>query len=437
MTATDIKGSATQSIAPATVALDLAELIRQQAATWPECDALTFEGAASTYRELDQRATRVANGLLTLSDAVQGRVAVLDKNSDTFYEVWFGAAKARKVVVPVNWRLAPAEIAYILNDSAAEFLFVGAEFSLLIDQIRDELSSIKLIVVFSGTHPEWEPYLAWRSRQADTDSYLVNPPDDVAIQLYTSGTTGHPKGVQLTHANLFAAIGAAPEWYPCGADDISLACMPQFHIAGSFLGVLGLYRGARTVILRETAPAEILRIIPTERVTFTFLVPSLLLFMLQTPGYQEVDFSSLRRIVYAAYPIALDVLRAALATFKCDFCHLYGLTETTGVVTCLPPEAHSLTDKGPRLRSCGKPLSNAEIKVVGADEVEVEAGQIGEIVARSPQNMLGYWNLPEATAMTIREGWLHTGDAGYVDADGYLYIHDRIKDMIISGGENV
>jgi long-chain acyl-CoA synthetase len=159
--------------------------------------------------------------------------------------------------------------------------------------------------------------------------------------------------------------------------------------------------------------------------------------MLQTPGCQDVDFSSLRRIVYAASPIALDVLRAAMATFKCDFCHLYGLTETTGVVTCLPPEAHSLTDKGPRLRSCGKPLSNAEITVVGADDVEVEAGQIGEIVARSPQNMLGYWNLPEATAMTIRDGWLHTGDAGYVDADGYLYIHDRIKDMIISGGENV
>src|ERR1051326_1628933 len=149
MTATDIKGSKTQSIATATVALDLAELIRQQAAIWPECDALTFEGAASTYRDLDQRATRVANGLLTLSDAVQGRVAVLDKNSDTFYDVWFGAAKARKVVVPVNWRLAPAEIAYILNDSAAEFLFVGTEFSPLIDQIRDERRTIKLIVAFS------------------------------------------------------------------------------------------------------------------------------------------------------------------------------------------------------------------------------------------------------------------------------------------------
>jgi acyl-CoA synthetase (AMP-forming)/AMP-acid ligase II len=368
---------------------------------------------------------------------VQGRVAVLDKNSDTFYEVWFGAAKARKVLVPVDWRLAPAEIAYILNDSGAEFLFLGAEFFPAIDQIRQQLSTIKQVVVFSGTRPECESYIGWRDRQVDTDSDLVNPPDDVAIQLYTSGTTGHPKGAQLTHANVFAAIAAAPEWYPCGEDDVSLACMPQFHIAGSILGLFSLYHGARTVIVRETGPAEILRLIAAERVTLTFLVPSLLLFMLQTPGCEHVDFSSLRRIVYGASPIALDVLRAALATFKCDFCHLYGLTETTGVVTCLPPEAHSLTDSAPRLRSCGKPLSNAEIKVAGTDVVELQPGQVGEIIARSPQNVLGYWNLPEATAMTIRDGWLHTGDAGYVDADGYLYIHDRIKDMIISGGENV
>jgi acyl-CoA synthetase (AMP-forming)/AMP-acid ligase II len=437
MTATDLKRSGIRSAATTPTAVDLAELIRQQAAKWPERAALTFEGASLTYEDLDRRATRVANGLFALSETMQGRVAVLDKNSDAFYEVWFGCAKAHKVLVPVNWRLAPAEIAYILNDSGAEFLFVGPEFFGVIDQIRQQLSTIKRIVGVSGTHPEWEPYVAWRDRQPDADPCLCNGPNDVAIQLYTSGTTGHPKGVQLTHANVFAAIAAAPEWYPCGADDVSLACMPQFHIAGSVLGLFSVYRAARTVIVRETAPAEILRLIPSERVTLTFLVPSLLLFMLQTSGCEDVDFSSLRRIVYGASPIAVDVLRAALATFKCDFCHLYGLTETTGVVTCLPPEAHSLSDTGPRLRSCGKPLSNAEIKVVGADDAEVQSGQIGEIIARSPQNMLGYWNLPEATAMTIRNGWLHTGDAGYVDADGYLYIHDRIKDMIISGGENV
>jgi acyl-CoA synthetase (AMP-forming)/AMP-acid ligase II len=267
-----------------------------------------------------------------------GSITPGDKNSDTFYEVWFGAAKARKVLVPVNWRLAPAEIAYILNDSGAEFLFVGPEFFAVIDQIRHQLSTIKRIVGLSGTHPECESYVGWRDRQADADSCLINSPDDVAIQLYTSGTTGHPKGVQLTHANVFAAIEAAPEWYPCGADDVSLACMPQFHIAGSILGLFSLYRGARTVIMRETALAEILRLIPGERVTLTFLVPSLLLFMLQTAGCEDVDFSSLRRIVYGASPIAVDVLRAALATFKCDFCHLYGLTETTGVVTCTRPD---------------------------------------------------------------------------------------------------
>src|SRR5690348_1649445 len=206
-----------------TVAVDLADLIRQRAATWPERAAITIDGASLTYADLDRRATRVANGLLALSGALQGRVAVLDKNSAAFYEVWFGAAKARKVLVPVNWRLAPAEIAYILNDSGAEFLFVGPEFFAVIDQIRRQLSTIKRIVGFSGSHPEWESYVAWRDREPDADSCLRNGPDDVAIQLYTSGTTGHPKGVQLTHANVFAAIAAAPEWCPCGADDVSLA----------------------------------------------------------------------------------------------------------------------------------------------------------------------------------------------------------------------
>jgi len=158
--------------------------------------------------------------------------------------------------------------------------------------------------------------------------------------------------------------------------------------------------------------------------------------LLQTPGCQEVDFSSLKRTVYGASPIPLDLLREALATFKCEFPHLYGLTETTGVVTWLPPEDHDLVGS-PHMRSCGRPVSSAEIKVVAPDDIVLPPGQVGEIVVRSHQVMKGYWNLPEETASTIRDGWLHTGDAGYFDADGYLYIHDRVKDMIISGGENI
>jgi long-chain acyl-CoA synthetase len=265
---------------------------------------------------------------------------------------------------------------------------------------------------------------------------LASSGDDVALQVYTSGTTGHPKGAQITHDNLFAALQAADEWYPCTPDDVSLACMPQFYIGGSLLGLIPLYVGAHNVIAREPAAAEILRLIPAERVTLAFLVPAFVLSLLQTPGCQQVDFSSLKRIVYGGSPIPLDLLRQALATFKCQFGHLYGLTETTGVVTLLPPEDHNPAG-GPRMRSCGKPLSNAEIKVVDGGDAELPPGQVGEIVVRSPQVMKGYWNHPGATASTIHNGWLRTGDAGYFDADGYLYVHDRVKDMIISGGENI
>jgi acyl-CoA synthetase (AMP-forming)/AMP-acid ligase II len=415
---------------------DLAELIRYQAAVRPEQVAITFQGRSTTYGQLDRRANRVANGLHAISPAPEMRVASLSQNSDLFFELVFGAAKARDVVSAVNWRLAPAEVAYIVNDAMAQVLFVSEECFPMVEQIRPQLRTVRQVIAFSGSHPERESYMTWRDGQDGDDPRLAIAGEDVVLQLYTSGTTGHPKGAQITHHNLLAALQAAGEFYPCAADDVSLACMPQFHIGGSLLGLIALYAGARDVITREFDPTEILHLIPTERVTLTFFVPAMMLFLLQTPGCQEVDFSSLKRIVYGASPIPLDLLREALATFKCEFGHLYGLTETTGVVTFLPPEDHELVGS-PRMRSCGRPLSNAEIKVVAADDALLPPGQVGEIVVRSRQVMKGYWNLPEETASTIRNGWLHTGDAGYFDADGYLYIHDRVKDMVISGGENI
>jgi acyl-CoA synthetase (AMP-forming)/AMP-acid ligase II len=415
---------------------DLAELGRYQAAVRPERVAITFGERETTYGQLDRRANRVANGLREICPAPEARVASVAKNLDIFYEVLFGAAKARDVVVPVSWRLAAAEVAFIVNDAMAEVLFVGHEMYPLVAQIRSELRTVRKIIALDDDHPEWDGYTEWRDRQDVRDPQLPVAVDDVVMQLYTSGTTGHPKGAQLTHDNFIAALQVASEWYPCTAQDVSLACMPQFHIGGSLLGLIPLHVGARNVILAEPIPAEILRLIPKEQVTLAFFVPALMLFLLQTPGCRAVDFSSLRRVVYGASPIPLDLLRDALATFKCEFGHLYGLTETTGVVTLLRPEEHDPAGSS-RMRSCGKPLSNAEIKVVAADGAELPPGLVGEITVRSRQVMKGYWKLPKATASTISDGWLHTGDAGYFDSDGFLYIHDRMKDMIISGGENI
>jgi acyl-CoA synthetase (AMP-forming)/AMP-acid ligase II len=212
--------------------------------------------------------------------------------------------------------------------------------------------------------------------------------------------------------------------------------MPQFHLSGVTVGWLGVATGYRSVVVREVNPGEILRLIPSERVTITFLVPAVLRLLLQEPGCRQTDFSSLRHIVYGASPIPLDLLRDALATFRCDFGQVYGLTETTGGITHLPPEDHDPCGN-PCMRSCGRPLAVAEIKVVDELGRELPAGQVGEIVCRSRLNMKGYWNLPNETARTIQGEWLHTGDAGYFDAGDYLYIYDRVKDMIVSGGENV
>jgi acyl-CoA synthetase (AMP-forming)/AMP-acid ligase II len=190
------------------------------------------------------------------------------------------------------------------------------------------------------------------------------------------------------------------DWYPCNSDDVNLLCLPQFHIAGAFLGMIGVHAGARTVIPRDPAPAETFRLIQSERVTITFLAPALILFMLQAPGCNQVDFSSLRQIDYGASPIAADLLQQAIATFKCAFGQLYGFTEVTGVATYLPPADH-LDTGSPRMRSCGKPINGMEIRVVGVDDREVRPGEVGEIVLRSRQVFPGYWYLPEASASAV------------------------------------
>jgi long-chain acyl-CoA synthetase len=415
----------------------LADIPRVHTAERPQQVAMVFRGRETNYALLNDRASQVANGLISENLAPQTRIAALDKNSDSFFEVMFGSAKANTVFVAVNWRLSPNEVAYVINDASAEILFVGEEYLDTVEQISASLSTVKKVIALSGRHPEWESYLQWRDRQSAADPELPIDVHDVALQLYTSGTTGHPKGAQLTNANLLSLMPTAVrDWGHWNEKDRSLVCLPLFHIGGSGWASIGFYCGATAVIIHEIDCAEILRLIAEQRVTRAFFVPALLLFLLQTPGVEKTDFSSLVQIVYGASPIPLDLLRAAMATFKCGFAQVYGLTETTGAITYLSPEEHD-PNGNPRMRSCGKPHESVDLRIVDPKGEELPSGQVGEIICRTPQNMKGYWNLPEETAHAIRGEWFHTGDAGYLDEDGYLYIHDRLKDMIVSGGENI
>jgi len=262
----------------------------------------------------------------------------------------------------------------------------------------------------------------------------------VAYQLYSSGTTGHPKGVQLTQANLAAGFELYPRAMGLGRDSVSMVAMPLYHIGGGGWLLAGLVQGATSVLVRDVDPPAVVELIETQRITHAFVVPAVLQFLLAVPGVAERDFSSLVSVLYGASPISETVLASSIRTFGCDFVQAYGLTETTGTVLYLPAADHDLD--GPhrhRLRAAGIPIPGSRARVVDvATGEDAAVGSVGEIWVSGPTVMKGYWKLPDQTAETISaDGWLRTGDAGYLDADGYLYIHDRVKDMIVSGAENV
>jgi long-chain acyl-CoA synthetase len=415
-----------------------AGMIRRWAAERPEHPALRWGDQQLTYLELDERSSRVAQALAAAGVGAGDRVAYLDKNSTEQMELFFGAAKLNAVPTPVNFRLTASEVAVIVGDAGAKVVAVGQDFRSLIDELAGRLPDATIVVI--GEAEGRQSFAAWRDAHPAEDPVAAQGPDDVAFQLYSSGTTGRPKGVELTQSNLNAARSLYPSLMDLGADSVSLVAMPLFHIGGGGWMLAGLAFGATNVLVRDIVPADLVGLIEREHVTHAFLVPAVLQFMLAVPGVNDRDFSALRFFLYGASPISEEVLAASIRTFGCQFVQAYGLTETTGTVVILPAADHD--PDGPnrhRLRAVGVAVEGSEVRVVDADGGEdVPRGQVGEIWIRSPMVMKGYWNMPEASEETILPGgWLRSGDAGYFDADGYLYMYDRVKDMIVSGGENV
>jgi len=418
---------------------DVASIVRNNLAKQPNAISLVLGEKTLTWAQLNSRAAQVAQGLRRAGVKSQDRVAFLDKNGIEHFEVFYGCAMLNAVSVDVNWRLAGPEVAYIVNDSEAEVFIVGQEFVPILDAIIKDLTKIKTVIVIGG-HPSHNDYERWVSAQSAVDPKVATKPSDIAFQLYSSGTTGRPKGVMLTNDNFFALLPAAREVWGMSENTVNLVAMPLFHIGGGGWATAGQFAGARSIIMRDVDPAAMLTLIEKQRITHGFVVPALLQFALIMPNIGTTDFSSLELIAYGASPISEAVLEGSIKAFKCPFMQVYGLTETTGVVTVLGPEDHDLSsaNKG-RLRSCGKPFTGIELRIVDSDTTkDVPVGDVGEIWIRSRQVMKGYWNMPEETAKSIvKGGWFRSGDAGYFDKDGYVYIFDRVKDMIVSGGENV
>ena len=424
----------------------VAGLMRHLARVQPDHEMFVAGDERRTWGEEYAAGCRVAQALVRDGLGVGDRVAFLDRNGIAYFDVLFGGSFIGAVNVAVNWRLAPSEMAAIIHDAKASLLVVHPDYLPALADMNHVLPSVRRIVVLhvsdtAGCADDRAvAFDEWVAGCPAEDPGHVGAPDEVSMQLYTSGTTGLPKGVMLSNANMSTAIEEAGVTFHIGDDVVSLVAMPLFHIGGSGWALCAMSRGGRSIILRDVDPAQLLQLIETEGITEMFLVPAVLMVLLTTPGLAHTDLSSLRLVFYGASPISEDVLVNCMAAFGCNFCQVYGMTETTGAITSLPFEDHD--PDGPRrglLRSAGRPHESVELRVVDPDTgKDADLAEVGEVWTRSAYNMAGYWAKPEETAATIdADGWLRTGDAGYFDAEGYLYLHDRIKDMIVSGGENI
>ena len=414
----------------------LGDIPSAQAAARGGQTALSCGGRAFTYAELEQRCGVMADVLRHIGVGPAMRVGWLGRNCEPYFELFFGVVAVGACFTPVNARLAPGEMAFILEDSGTQVLFITTDQAAAARAAVADLARPPRVIVIDGVVEGFDAYETLRdAAPVSGQPSLAGDLNNDILQLYTSGTTGRPKGVQLTNAAYaeFLRISPQVEGFNYGTGDTLLIVMPLFHVAGFNISMMGLAHGCEVIIMEAFDAAEVLRLIEAEKIVQIFLAPSMIQMMLALPQMATTDVSSLQTIGYGSSPINEATLKEAQDRFGCGFVQFYGMTESAAAGTFLAPTAHVPG----KLKSCGKPWPGIEVRVAGPDGQDVAQGEVGEILIRSGTLMRGYMNRPEATAETIVDGWLRTGDAGFQDADGFFYMHDRVKDMIVTGGENV
>ena len=415
--------------------------LRRSVQLQPDALAVIFGNRRHTFRQVGDRVSRFAAALQSVGMRPGDRVAMLALNSDRYLEYLMAVPWGGGVLNPCNVRWSPSELAYSLDDSQSSILIFDDVFAPVAAALRAQCKTLKTFI-YAGDQqaPAGTQHLETMIEQAQPIADAGGAGNDLAGIFYTGGTTGFPKGVMLSHANLLWCAMTVLAARAVDKDEILAYAPPMFHVAG-FAGALAFWlSGGRHTIIPAYSPQALAACIERDRATDVVLVPTMIQMFVNDPvASTRFDLSSLRRICYAASPISEALLERAMDLFpRVKFLQAYGMTETAGAVTVLGPEHHGPEGRTDgKIRSAGHAVYVATVKIVDTNGDEAPRGEVGEIVVKGPMVMLGYWNRPGETAAALRDGWLRTGDAAYMDSDGFVYVMDRIKDMIITGGENV